>query len=191
MASASCAAASGDGVDQPAAEVAFVGRNAGEQVVERFPESFGCLHDSSRRLEARSLIGAGGQEFRKTGNDGQGCLQLVGKGGELRVAVTGLGFRLEASAHSSPRLCASETAFARRRTPSFAKDPADDPETRAFQGDAKPIANDRVVLDDNDGDLIVCFRQTELRGVTDAAFSAGKLYPVARSSVRRPCGVRE
>jgi hypothetical protein len=126
MAIASCAAAGGDGVDQPAAEVAFVGRNAGEQVVERFPESFGRLHDSSGRLEARSLIGARGQEFGKAGNDGQGCLQLVGKGGELRVALTGLGFRLGAPAHSSPWLCASETA-AHRRLPSFVQMP---PKTR-------------------------------------------------------------
>jgi hypothetical protein len=118
MAVTSCAAAGGDGVDQPAAEVAFVGRNAGEQVVERIPESFGRLHDSSRRLEARSLIVAGGQEFRKAGNDCQGCLELVGEGGELRVAVTG--FRLGAPAQTSSRLCASETASARRSMPSFA-----------------------------------------------------------------------
>jgi hypothetical protein len=119
MAFVSHAAPSGQGVDESAAEVALVGGDSGEQVVESVSEALRSLRDSRRRFEARSLIVAGSQKLREAGDYGQGRLHFVCERRERLIAVTRLS--VGSRAQSSPRLCASETASARRRTPSFAK----------------------------------------------------------------------
>jgi hypothetical protein len=86
----------GEGVHEAGAEVAFVGRNSGEQVVENVLEALGGLHDPPRRLDARPLVVAGAEKLREADDDCQGRLELVCEGGELRVALV--------VAHSRPRL---------------------------------------------------------------------------------------
>ena len=90
----SCASSSApirDGAGKPAGEVALLGRDSLEQVVESIREAFCGHHDLSRRLAARSFVVADGQELGKAGDHGEGGLELVREGRKLVVGT--LGFR--------------------------------------------------------------------------------------------------